>query len=173
MLLRFGQGEIVFLGSSTTKIIKTENVFLILKGIVQSNKEKEITKTVKKLNLGATLLTGIPIRRKVEEKTVETSIPTEYFVRLYPRKSSDPDVEIVQHGFDYSCLEANMAPTTVTNFNILLGKIKELCLQSVFDDRLAEFPGTGIPHAIFGSNNEIQCKLLYLFYAMVKIDSSA
>ena len=47
------------------------------------------------LNLPATLLTGgMPIRRKVEEKTREKSIQNEFFVRLYHRQSLEPDVEI-------------------------------------------------------------------------------
>ena len=111
---------------------------MVLKGIVQIHEDKEVTKTKRKLNLPATLLTGIPIRRKVEGKNLETSVPAEYFVRLYHQKSLEPDVEITQYGFDYSCLGANIAPTTLTNFNTLCGKIKELCPQSIFDDRLTK-----------------------------------
>jgi hypothetical protein len=171
--LRFGQREIVFQNSSTTRIIKTEDVFLILKGIIQSCKEKEGTKIVKKLNLGATLLTGIPVRHKVEEKILETSIPTEYFIRLYSRKSPNPDVEITQYGFDYSCLGVKMAPTTFTNFNTLLEKIKELCPRSVFDGMLTESPEISRPSTISRNNNDILCKLIYLYHtALNKLDSS-
>ncbi len=167
--LRFGQGEVVFQDrSGTASIIKTENVFLILKGIAQIHTEKEVTKTKMKLNLPATLLTGgIPIRRKVEEKTVETSIQTEYFMRLYHRKSPEPDVEITQYGFDYSCLGANMSITTLANFNTLFAKIKELCPQSVFDDRLTESLRLGVSPGMSRDNNDIQCKLIYLYHEAV------
>lgn len=164
--LRFGEEEVVFQDNSgTARIIKTENVFLIIKGIAQTPTEKEVTTTQMKLNLPATLLTGgIPIRRKVKKITVETSVQMEYFVRLYHRKSPEPDVEITQYGFDYSCLGANMSTNTIANFKTLSAKIKELCPHSVFDDRLTESLWLGGSATMSLYNNDIQCKLIYLFH---------
>lgn len=104
--LRFNEREIVFQDKiNSTRVIKTENVYLILKGIKPIYVEKEVTKTKTKLNLTATLLTrGIPIRKRIEEKSMETSVTSECFLRLYHRKSPEPDIEITQHSFDYSCL---------------------------------------------------------------------
>jgi hypothetical protein len=173
-VLRFKEGEIVFqdrIGS--TRTIKTENVFLILKGIKQIYSEKEITKTKTKLNLTATLLTGgIPIRKKVEEKTLETSITAESFLRLYHRKSPEPDIEINQHSFDYSCLGTEMFPTTLANFNTLIVKIRELCSQSVFDDTLAEPVRLGISPKMYRDSDDIRCKLVYLFHEAAIISNS-
>jgi hypothetical protein len=159
-LLKFGEGEWSFQDQSgAMKTMKPEDVFLILRGVRQIYSDKEISKTKTKLNLPATLLTGgIPIRRKVEEKTVETSIQTEHFMRLYLRNSPEPYLEITQYGFDYSCLGKNMSTTTLVNFNNLISKIKELCTRSVFDDSLSESSRGG------QDNSETRCKLIYLFH---------
>jgi hypothetical protein len=156
--LQFGQGEIIFQDhTDKTRAINPENVFLILEGIWQTSTEKEIIKNKRKLNLLGTLLTGgIPISRKVQEKTIETTFQAEYFVRLYHRNSPEPDVEINQYDFDYSCLGSSMSGATLTNFNILAEKIQGLCPRAIFDDRLAE-------SAVTQQNNiDIQCKLTYL-----------
>ena len=174
-VLRFGEGEIAFQDkSSTVRTIKTENVSLILKGIKQIFSEKEITKTQTKLNVTATLLTGgIPIRKKVEEKTVETSIAAEYFLRLYHRQSPEPDIEINQHSFDYSCLGTEMLLTTLANFNTLIAKIRGLCAKSFFDDTLMEPVRPGITADMSKDSNDIRCRLAYLFHEASIISSSS
>ena len=173
--LRFGKEEVVFQDrSGTARIIKTENVFLILKGIRPIYTDKEVIKTKMKLNLPATLLTGgIPIRRKVEEKTFETSIQTEYFLRLYHRKSPDPDIELTQYGFDYSCLGANMSTITLPNFNTLSARIKELCHKSILDEGLTESPRFGVSPNMPSSNSDIQCKLIYLYHEVLSSTGSS
>ena len=161
----FADGEFMFQDQKgITRTIKTEDIFLLLKGTRNIYSEKKITKMKKELNLPATLLTGgIPIRRKVEEKTVETSIQTELFMRLYHPKSPEPDIEITQHSFDYSCLGANMSATTFINFNMLIVKIKQLCRRSIFDDTLVESHSLGISSPLSWDNDEVRCKLVYLF----------
>jgi hypothetical protein len=173
--LKFGQGEIVFQDKiGKERIIKTEDVFLIIKGTAQLRKEKIVTKTKKKLNLPLTLMTGgIPIRSKVEEQIVESSIQREFFIRLYHRKSSFADVEIPQYSFDYSCLGKNMAATTLVNFQNLSTKIKELCPQSVFDDRLTRSITPGTSLLISPNNKNIQCKLIYLFHEIASTPGSS
>jgi hypothetical protein len=164
--LKFGQGEILFQDKrGTARTIKSGDVFLIIKGIAQLLTEKTVTKTKKKLNLPATLLTGgIPIQSKVEEQTTETSLQREFFVRLYHQNSPVPDVEIVQHGFDYSCLGTKMSATTLANFHNLTAKIKEFCSQAIFDERLTRSPMPGISPGMSPNNNNLQCKLIYLFH---------
>jgi hypothetical protein len=164
--LKFGQGEILFQDKrGTARTIKTGDVFLIIKGMAQLQTEKTVTKTKKKLNLPATLLTGgIPIQSKVEEQTTETSLQREFFVRLYHRNSPAPEVEITQHSFNYSCLGAEMSATTPANFHNLTVKIKEFCPQAIFDDRLTRYPMPGISPGMSPTNNNLQCKLIYLFH---------
>lgn len=173
-VLRLNQREIVFQDkSNTARTIKTENVSLILKGIKQIYSEKEITKTKTKFNLTATLLTGgIPIRKKVEEKTLETSSATEYFLRLYDRKSPEPDIEINQHSFDYSCLGNEMFLTTLANFNAVTAKIRELCPKSVFDETLVEPVRLSISSDMSRDSNDIRCKLVYYFQKDAIISNS-
>jgi hypothetical protein len=173
--LRFGQGEIEFKDKrGTDRIIKTEDVFLIIKGIAQIQSEIEVIKTRKELNLTATLLSGgIPIRRKVEEKTKETSIRPEYFMRLYLRKTPETYVEIAQYDFDYSCLEANISANTLANFNTLSAKIKEYFPRSVFDDGLTESSRLSVSPTMSLKNKDIQCKLIYLFHAAVNDPDSS
>src|SRR4030042_3962001 len=70
--------------SGQERRMECRHVFLIISGRVQTYTETEVTRTVKKLNVAATLLTGgIPIRKKVKEKTTTTSYQSDSFVRLY------------------------------------------------------------------------------------------
>jgi hypothetical protein len=164
--LKFGPGEVIFQDKNgTVKILKTEDVFLIIKGTAHVQSDKTITTTKRKLNLAATLMTGgLPILSKVEQKSVETSLQSECFLRLYHRKSPVPDVEITQHGFDYSCLGTDMCTTTLANFNTLSEKLKGFCPGSIFDDRPAQSPSPGTSLITPGSNHESQCKLIYWFH---------
>jgi hypothetical protein len=163
--LKSSPRELIFQDkNSTVKTIKIEDVFLIIKGRAHVQSDKTVTTTKRKLNLAATLMTGgLPIMSKVEQKSVETSLQSEYFLRLYHRKSPVPDIEITQHGFDYSCLGKDMSATTLANFNTLSDKIKGLCPGSAFDDRLAQSPSPGTSLITPGSNYESQCKLIYWF----------
>jgi len=106
---QFGQHEITFRDKSGRFLkLGAGEAFLIVRGTLEIHEDIEVTKTKRKLNLPATILTGgIPIRRKVTEKTIESSTTTEAFVRVYSKNSMDADInniEIRQHNFDYSCL---------------------------------------------------------------------
>jgi len=103
--------------------IELINVFLIISGRIETYTETEGTRTVRKLNIAATILTGgIPIRRKVKEKTTTTSYQSDSFVRLYGRLSPEPLVELPQHGFDYSFLGTEMASSSTANLNTTVAK---------------------------------------------------
>lgn len=128
-----------------TKMDSTD-AFLILTGMVEIREETEVTKTSLKLNLPATLLTGgIPIRRKVTEKTTKISVKTDSFVRVYDKKSSDSDVEIRRLDFDYSCLGTKVAASSLANFNTLVARIRDVFPRAIFDDRLAGDFGIDLP----------------------------
>ncbi len=159
--LILGQGEVTFCTKGgEARTIKAENVFLILKGIAQTRTEKEVTTTKMKLSLTSTLLTGVPIQRKVKEKTIETSVQNEYFIRLYDCKSSEPNVEIFQYNFDYSFLGKKMAPSSLINLNTTVTELRNTFPQAVFDDRLTKAFQVDVPSGMPGDDTEVNCSSL-------------
>jgi hypothetical protein len=163
--LMLGQGEVTFCTKGgEARTIKAENVFLILNGITQTRTEKEVTTTKMKFSLTSTLLTGVPIQHKVKEKTMGTSVENEYFIRLYDRKSSEPDVEIFQYNFDYSFLGKKMAPSSLVNLNTTVTELRNTFPQAVFDDRLTKVFQVDAPSGVVGDDTEVNCKLIYLYY---------
>lgn len=160
--LELGKGEITFRDRGRqARVIEAKSVFLILKGRVQIHTEKETTTTTMKFSLSTTLLTGIPVWRKVEEKTKNQSVQTDFFVRLYDRKSPEPGVEIFQQDFDYSGLGAKMA-SSIENMDTLVTELRNRFPEAVFDSRMTEHFGVEVPFATPGDEIEINCKLIYL-----------
>jgi hypothetical protein len=164
--LKFEEQAVLFWDrSGRERRVEASEVFLIISGRMQTYTETEITTTTKKLNVAATVLTGgIPIMKKVKEKTRDKSYQTESFVRLYDGMSSEPIVVILQHDFDYSFLESEMVSSSVTNFNSTVKKIRGAFPQVIFDDRLVEPFGANIPAAISQDNIEMNCKLIYFYH---------
>jgi len=164
--LEFGEKEVLFRDSAgREKRVVENNVSLILVGRMETSVEVETTKTKTKFSLGRTLIMGgIPIWRKVDEKTTSQSIQAEYFARLYDRKSPDPSVEILQHHMNYSFLGAKVAASSFANFGTVVLKIREVFPQAIFDGRLAK------PSALTTSSSrediEINCRLICLFHAL-------
>lgn len=163
-VLQFGQKEIMFRDKSG-QFAKMQSIdaFLILPVRMETHEDTEVTRTRMKLNLPATLLTGIPVRRRVTEKATGTSIHTECFVRVYGKKSSDSNVEIRQYDFDYSCLGPKIAPSSLANFSTLVARIRDAFPQAVFDDRLTGNFGIDLPSTTPWGKIDIICKLVYLF----------
>jgi hypothetical protein len=162
--LKFKGKEILFRDSAghEKRVVET-NVFLILVGRMETSVEVETIKTKTKFSLGRTLLMGgIPMWQRVDEKTTNQSIQTEYFARLYERKSSDPSVEILQQHMNYSFLGAKLAASSFTNFGTVVQRLREVFPQAIFDNRLAK------PSALttYSSREviEINCRLIYLFH---------
>jgi hypothetical protein len=110
---------------------------------------------------------GIPIWRRVKEKTQQTCIQNECFVRLYSRLSYEPTVEISQYGFDYSFLGTKMASSALINVSTTVAELRKIFPQAPFDDRLKEHGGVDAPFAEPGDEIEINCKLIYLYYQAV------
>ena len=174
--LEFRGKEVLFRDSAgREKRIGENNVLLILEGRLQTSVEVETTKTKTKFSLGMTLLTGgIPIWRRVAEKTTDQSTRSEYFARLYDGKSSDPTIEILQNHMNYSFLGAKIAASSLTNFGTVVLRLREVFPQAIFDDRLMN------PRVVTASSGrgwediEINCRLIYLFRLMTGgIDSCA
>ena len=174
--LKFGEGEVLFWDKGgKTRRIKSRNVFLLLNGRMQTYTETEVTRTRMKFSLPATVLTGgIPIWRRAEEKTKDLSLQTEYFVRLYDQELPEPSVEILQYDLDYSFLGAKMASSSLANLSTIVAKLRDIFPHAVFDDRLTEPFGVGLPSTTPRDNIEINCKLIYLYHQAVSdLGSSA
>ena len=163
--LEFTGSDIVFRDKNAHSFkMESNNVFLILKGIQRTVQEKEVITTTKKLNITATLLSGgIPIKKTIRGRTLETSTQTEGFIRIFEKNSMGFCVEIRQHGFNYSCLGTDMSPSSLVNINLIARKIKEFFPEAVFDDTLAEPLFVNISQASPHENIDVDCKLIYLY----------
>jgi hypothetical protein len=167
--LKFEEQAILFWDKSgQARLMESRNAFLIINGRIRTYTETEVTKTGMKLNLAATVLTGgIPIVRRVKEKTTDRSFQTEGFVKLYDRTSPEPNIEILQYDFDYSCLGAEIAPSSLANFGTTITRIRDMFPQAIFDDRLTEPFGVDISSTASQESIEINCELIYLYYKAV------
>ena len=164
--LEFLEGEAIFRNKGgQTKRIPSGDVFLILKGSLQTPAEEGTTVTRKEINWGATLLTGgFPISRTVKDKSSGVAAQVESLARLYNRESSEPAVQMLQHGMAYSFLGAQIAPSSAANFNTVVAKLQELFPRAIFDDRLSKSSRSDAPLARTPDDLELNCKLLYLYH---------
>jgi hypothetical protein len=161
--LKFEEPAVMFWDrGGQARRVKPSEVFLIISGRMQTCTETEVTTTVKKLNIAATLmLGGIPVSKRVKEKTKNKSFQTESFIRLYDRTLSEPIVEILQQGLDYSYLGLEMVSSSVANFSNTVKKIRGAFPEAIFDDRLVEPFGADMRSAILEDDIEMNCKLIY------------
>ncbi len=159
--MEFLEGETLFRdkGGQQKRIVPSD-VFLILKGSLQTSDEAETTETKRKINWGATLLTCVPIYRTVKEKISSGTVREEPIVRLYDRESSEPAVQMSQHGMAYSFLGAQIAPSSLANFNTVVARLRELFPRASFDDSLIKPPKSNMSP----DDLELNCKLLYLYH---------
>jgi len=164
--IEFGEGHVAFTDSAD-RVMRMEppDVFLILKGRMQTSADAETTTTRMKFSPGGTLLTGgIPIWRPVTERTHSTSTQSTSYARLYQHEPYDPSVEIVQDQMDYSSLGANMASSSAENLDIVADRLRERFPQAVCDDRLTQPFVANELSSQAGSQVEVNCKLIYLFH---------
>ena len=148
--------------------MQAENVFLILQGTMQTYLEKEITKTKMKLNVPMTILIGgLPVWRRVNEKTRDMAVQNVRFIRLYERSSMEPAIEILQYNFDYSFLGQKMTSSSLTNLSATARELRDAFPRAAFDDRLLKSFTAGIPSASPQDGTEINCRLIYLYYRAV------
>jgi hypothetical protein len=165
--LEFREKEVLFRDiAGREKRIAQNNVFLVLVGRIETSVEVETTKQKTKFSLPRTLLMGgIPIWRRVDEKTATHSIQAECFARLYERKPPDPSVDILQQHMNYSFLGAKVAASSFTNFGTVVLRLREVFPQAIFDDRLAKPSALTTSPSQVWEGIEINCKLIYLFHA--------
>jgi hypothetical protein len=110
---------------------------------------------------------GIPVIRKVEEKTKDQSRRTEDFVRLYGWTSPEPMVEIFQNDFDYSSLDKKKGFSSLENINIVVAELRSTFPAAVFDGRLTKHFKVDVPFASPQDEIEINSKLIYLCHRAV------
>jgi hypothetical protein len=166
--LEFREKEVLFRDSAgREKRIVENNIFLVLVGRIETSVEVETTKQKTKFSLPRTLLMGgIPIWRRVDEKTTTHSIQAECFARLYERKSSNPSVAIFQHHMNYSFLGTKVAASSFTNFGTVVLRLREVFPQAIFDNRLAKPSALTTSPSQVWEDIEINCKLIYLFHVV-------
>jgi len=154
--------------------MEAKNVFLVLKGRMQTYVVTDETRTKMKFSLPATVLTsGIPILRKAKENISNLSFQAECLARLYERESWEPIVEILQNQMDYSFLGTKAASSTLLNFDIVVTKLREVFPQAFFNDKLMKSYGVDASPAGVQDELEINCKLIYLYHqTMCDLDSS-
>jgi hypothetical protein len=165
--LHFGEKEVTFMNKGgQRRIMASTDVFLILKGKIQTSTNRDVINTRLKFSLPATLLTGgFPVWRKVKETTKDTAVEEVSFIRLYNRLSVDPQVEIFENYFDFSSLGTKIAPSSLTNLNSITLELREVFPQALYDDRLAETSVTSINTGLQGNNEfELNCRLIYMYY---------
>lgn len=154
-------------GGRERRVVGAE-ALLMLRGALQTQVQKETVKTRTELNLAATVITGgIPITRKVVERTRSESHRSEEFVRLYGWTSSEPMVEILQNDFDYVSLGDKKGFSTLENINILTAELRRSFPAAAFDGRLAKHYTVDVPFPTPQDEIEINSKLIYLCHRAV------
>ncbi len=168
--LELEQGYVLFYDRGGQKReVKSEDVFLIIKGGRETYVVKEKTEITKKFSLSMTILmNGIPMWRTEKKRVKVMSPTTEYFARLYTPESSEPVVKIFHTQMDYSFLKGEMASSSLANFNIVVTKLQQAFPGAIFDDNLmrASIKQPYTPSAV--DDAEINCKLLYLQYLALR-----
>jgi hypothetical protein len=168
--LKFEEQAITFYDKGgESRRMEAGEAFLILSARMQAYTDTEQVKTKRTLDVTATLLTGgIPITKRVKEKTTSRSYQSESFVRLYGRMSPELAVQITQHNFDYTFLGTEMVSSAAANFNMAIRKIREAFPQAIFDDGLIQPFGANVPATMVQENIEDNCKLIYWYHQTVK-----
>jgi hypothetical protein len=169
-LLEFKNDGVIFRNNQGNEInIKTNDVSLIIKGKLQTSAAIETTQSKKKINIAGTLLTGgIPIYRRVDEKSTSQIVQDEYFIRLFTRTAPESCIEIRQKTMNYSFFEKKMAASSLANFDNLSPMLKELFTKAVFDERLIKSYMPSIHSNRIDDYIEVKCRLIYLFNSITK-----
>ena len=161
---QFEGDAIIFLDRQGQRVIMTSSeTFLIIAGVLETGENIVVTNTGTKLNLPVTLLTGIPVNRRVTETTSHTSVHKERFLRLYGNTSSECKVEIRQNDFDYSCLGPALTFSTSANFDLLVARIRKTLTGAQFDDSLTTYFRVDLPVNDPWEKVDMVCRWIYLF----------
>jgi hypothetical protein len=163
--LIFSDSETEFVDGKgkSAKFLK-DDVLLLVTGEVEIREDKEVTKTSSKLNLPVTLLTGgIPVRRKVYDKIVQTITHTERFAMIYSKEALQASIELRQNDFDYSCLGPETAASSLVNFSKIVTKLKQAYPNAAFDDSLNRAFRSDVPTRNSWDAAHLVCNLICIF----------
>jgi hypothetical protein len=145
--------------------ITKNGVYLVIAGRHEVSVKSETTTTTTKFNLTGTLLSGgIPMWHQVKEKNVSESFETTLYARLYENGSSGGWSELIQDQLNYAPLGTAITYSSFTNFNRLLTQIRDFFPGAIFDDRLTKPSAVGTSAQQAWQNENINCKLIYLFH---------
>jgi len=165
--MRFGEKDVEFV-QEDGKETRLDAVFLMIKGTrqyvpeVEEEESKSPPKTRFKLDMGKSLLLGgIPVIKKVEEKAKAPDAQPEWFLRLYERASSEPVVELLQYGMEYSFLGAEATLSSTANFMNVVKRLRKLYPRAIYDERLMKTFAVDIPGTTPDECIDINCKLIY------------
>jgi hypothetical protein len=161
---QFGPNEITFHDhNNNQQVLKSEDAFLMLKGIVNTSREMETVTSKLKINVPLTIVSGgIPVMRQVKETNTAVVNREEYFIRIYKRDSADWHIEILQNDFDYSRIKNMMSLSSISNFNILLTRIIAAFPGMIYDDRLTKYSNPTVMSNTL-NNVEVNCRLIHSF----------
>ena len=170
--VRPGEREMIFRDRQGGEVrVKADDAFLIIRGRIKTITQGKTSTTKITLNVPATVLTGgIPILRRVTEKSAKESFQAEDFVKIYDARSSDPRVEIVQNHVDYSFLGSELATSAAANFNIFATKLRQWLPLAIFDERLTGHFKTDGPAAGAKDALEMHCQLIYFCHLAMRQD---
>jgi hypothetical protein len=151
------------------KRVNPLQAFLLLQGSHTAVTETKKTVTEVKFSISKTImLGGIPVFSKKKAEVTDRSENSELFLRLYDRESAENVIEFSQFGLDYSFLGEKRSLSSVTNFNSVIGEIRRLFPDAIFDDKLVGIQGVKTSSVTAGNDTEVNCKLLYLYYRFLK-----
>jgi len=154
------------------KTVPQDNLYLILSGKKEKAIQSEKTVTRSKINLTATLLTGMPVTKKVRNTEKVVNMETENFMRIYEHESMYNSIEFLQYGLDYSFLGAEMGSSSSVNFAALARKLKNAFPQAVYDERLMKYLPADRSSEFARDNVEVNCRLIYMYYKAVENNKS-
>jgi hypothetical protein len=162
--MKRGEGDVIFGDRRGGEIrIEAGAAFLIIRGKILRAPQEKPAITKMKLNVSATVLAGgIPIMRRVAEKTTREPLLSEDFVKIYDGRSSDPRVVMFRNQVDYNFLGSELTPSALINFKIVVTKLRVWFPPAIFDERLMRPLKSDVPVAGPEEALEIQCQLIYL-----------
>lgn len=162
--MKAGEDRITFWDrQGQSRVVEAGGVLLVLRGTARTPVRTESAKTKTQLNLAATVVTGgIPVVRRVVEKSTGESLKMEDFVRAFDGTSAEPAVEVFQNDFDYSCLGEKKGFSSQENINTVAGEFRRVFAGAVFDSRLTAHFKADVPFATPEEEMEINGKLIYL-----------
>ena len=167
--LELAAGEIIFSdGAGHEKRTHPDEVFVIIAGIIHTRTEISGSRQSRKLNIAGTLLMGgLPVFGKINEPVTDQLVNTEPFVRLYPESPGGTTVEICRGNLTgYAFLGSGIQGSSYVNFENTVLKLRELCPQAVFDNRLMKASAAVEYSGRAQEDNDLNCRLMYLFHLM-------